>query len=270
MFTKVFMQLKRLAHWLIRRFRLILALVLFSSGAIVIWVIDTDVSQGTSITIKIAAMTALFAALGSFATLIQAVETQKQRESHERPYVIVYFDLTSTGEIYFFIQNIGNSPALNATVIFDDPTPLGIFRSPLGIKDNPISFLAPSQSIRQLVGYGQSVLQEGNPTKFQITIQYLSANREIYKEKIIHDLSYLWQINFPQRSVEESLDAIAKNLFRANSRESASRSPFGPPSTEASLAKIAKELESYSDKQPGGFSNLISRIFALFRKKPPN
>jgi RNase H-fold protein (predicted Holliday junction resolvase) len=77
---------------------------------------------------------------------------------------------------------------------------------------NPISFIAPGQSYRQLVNNGFTILAEGKPTKFDYTISYSSASHQKFTERIETDLSYLKQATVPGKSIDDHLSSIEKEL----------------------------------------------------------
>src|SRR5690606_1179927 len=127
-----------------------------------VWYVITGFSRSDSaIAIGIAALSALFAAFGAFATLMQAAEMQHQRENEERPYIVAHFEPTSSGMVYFTIQNIGKSPALDVTVTIE-PSPVthsGKTLSELSLLKNPIRFLMQGTALRHALGPGYFLLE---------------------------------------------------------------------------------------------------------------
>ena len=189
-------------------FYLLLAAVIIGTF-LLFFIPDTVVSNVTAI--KIAALSALFAAIGSLAAAYQALEAQKQRELLERPSIIAYFDVSSDGEVQFVIKNIGNSPATEITVAFDPPLNTTYKGMTLGF-DNPISYLPPEKSIRQIYKYGHSLDKDKDEIKFKSHVKYKSLDNTIFTEEYNYDLSYLWEMTFPDKTTNELLDEISRNI----------------------------------------------------------
>jgi hypothetical protein len=216
-----------------------LVLILFGTGA------DSS-AQATAI--RVAAISALFSAIGSFGTLAQANIAQHQREEATRPSVIAYSDLYSGGEINLRVENIGNSPAANIKVKFGDPFPTGYNEMPLGFFDNPISFLPPGGSVRQYFGYAHTLLDDDEPHSFHAAVEYQSVDKRFtYEDEYELNLEYLRSVQFPERSFRESVDEIARAIRSAASRESGVRGIYGPPSQSSSLHSISRSLSRLAD-----------------------
>ena len=103
---KIQKRIKKILHWISKRSLFFVTVLLFAVAILLFWFIIAGFSPDNErITIGIAAITAFLAATSAIATLLQTVEVQKQRENLERPYVIAFFDGTSSGGIYFVIEN---------------------------------------------------------------------------------------------------------------------------------------------------------------------
>jgi hypothetical protein len=208
---------RRLAYNLSKHSALVLVALLLAVAVLIIWFAVTGFSQSaTLVTIGIAAISALFASISAFANLLQAAELQSQREKTERPYVNAYFEGESSGMLCFFVQNTGNSPALDLIVRFE-PEPLDYAQRPLGqvsLFATPISFLPAGKLIRQLVDMGHIFFAEGKPTQFQVSLTHSSVTGQTFKEKTDFDLAYMRQWTLPHKSAEESLVAMTKEIKR--------------------------------------------------------
>ena len=56
------------------------------------------------------------------------------------------------------------------------------------------------------------VLEEGKPTKFKVTIKYMSIFGDSFSDLIEHDLEYLKQTTVPGKTVEDYLKKISEEL----------------------------------------------------------
>lgn len=208
-------RIRRFFQFVAQRGAVALAALLFAIAVFLIWLVITGFSQSaTTAAIGIAAISALFAAISSFANLLQAIETQKQRENQERPYVNAFFDGEGSGAICVIIQNSGNSPALDVKVTFD-PEPVDFANRPLGqvsLFAKPISFLPAGRSLRQVIDVGHRFLAEGKPTQFKISVSYSSVYHIVYADSTDCDLAYMKQATVPRKSTEENLEALTKEL----------------------------------------------------------
>lgn len=203
------------ASWFRKRYGLILSLI--SIAAFVFFIgllVSTYDINATFVPLGIAAISAVFAAYSAFANLLQAVETQKQREILERPYVIAHFDTGSSSAIYFVIKNYGSTPAKNVSVNID-PSPIDRSDRPLSevsLIANTISFLPQQKMHRRLVDVGHRFLAADKNKKFNITVSYESLTNETFTEKFDEDLSYLVEATVPPRTIEESIAELKKEL----------------------------------------------------------
>lgn len=260
--------IRHILQWIINRAKFLSLAVLLGITVIFIWFFVGDNSSTELLAIKIASISALFAAVSSVATLIQAVEAQKQRQSLERPYIIADFTVASDGKICFVTQNIGNSPALNVSIKFSDPVPLDFAKKPLGFIE-PIKFLPPGKSVTQLMGHGHSLLKDDQPTRFRFRVIYTSTYHDLFQESVEQDLSYLKGVIFPEKSVQESLENISRQLGSLVLHFSSSRGLWSPPPIEHSLDSISKELKEINTKiSPNASISLWKVITNFFQKKP--
>lgn len=208
-------KIRHIWQWFLSRSVIIISVLIVTVAVLFVWLIAISFSQPASVvSIGIAAVSALFAAISSFAALLQAVEVQKQRKSQERPYVLAYFDGGSSGVIYFVIQNFGNSPAIDVTVEFDPP-PIDFANRPLNQVSpfaNPVSFLPPGKSLRQIIDVGRRFFADDKPTKFQVSLIYSSIYHELYQESAGYDLTYLKEATVARKTTEENLEAITEEL----------------------------------------------------------
>ncbi|MGC1379183.1 MAG: hypothetical protein WA821_23335, partial [Anaerolineales bacterium] len=79
-------RIKHIWQEIAKRGIFVVFLLLLSVIVLFTWFFVTGFSQSqTTITIGIAAISALFAAISSIAALMQATEAQRQRENQERP-----------------------------------------------------------------------------------------------------------------------------------------------------------------------------------------
>lgn len=193
----------------------IVVVFLLGFSAILIWFLVTGISPSeTTIIIGISAIAAVFAAISSVATLMQATEAQKQRENQERPYITAFFEGTGRGMVYLEIQNGGNSPALNVTFDFD-PQPVdfaGRKLSEVSLFQKPISFMPQGKIYRQAIEMGFRFLAEGKPTKYRVKITYSSISGELFTPSVDYDLEYLKQATLPGKTIDENLEDISKHL----------------------------------------------------------
>ena len=239
-------EFKHILQWIAKRSILFVVVLIFAVAVLFLWFLVTGFSQSqVVISIGIAAISAFFAAISSIASLLQAVEIQRQRENQERPYVITYFDGTNRGGMYIVIENRGNSPAINVSFEFI-PTPIdfaGRLLSEVSIFKKPISFLPPGKSYRQIIDAGHKFLSDDKPSNYQITTIYSSVSDVLYKEKTDHDLSYLKQATVPGKTVEENLEDISKILGELSG-----------------LIKNARGMNSILVETPDQYHNRISQM----------
>jgi len=112
-------KLKHIWQEIAKRGVFVVAILLLAVSVLFIWFLVTGFSQSqANITIGIAAVSAIFAAISSIAGLMQATEIQRQRENQERPYITVFFEGTNRGGLYLEIQTAGNSPAVDVAFKF--------------------------------------------------------------------------------------------------------------------------------------------------------
>lgn len=209
------MRIRKILQWLSRRSVVLITALLIAVGILLAWFLSAGFAPGSDrITIGLAAVAAFLAAISAIASLLQAVEVQKQRQSQERPYITAHFDGTSSGAICFLIENVGNSPALDVRFRFT-PAPVDFAGRPLSevsLFANPITFLPAGKMIRQVLDAGYRFLAEGKPARFSVTVSYRSIWGEIYEETIDHNLEYLKQATVPGRTVEDHLKTISEQL----------------------------------------------------------
>ena len=133
-------------YWFSQRSAVVITVLLFAVGTLLVfYLVAGFIPTREWVAIGISTIAVFFAAISAIANLLQAVETQKQRESQERPYIIAYFEGMSSGVICFVVKNAGNSPAKNITLQFDPP-PVDFANRPLdkvSLFANPITFLPP-------------------------------------------------------------------------------------------------------------------------------
>lgn len=212
---KINQGLKIIIKWFARRSVIVVSAFIFAIGGLLIWFIfDNSIHTTEWIIIRVAAITAFFSFISSISTLLQAVETQKQREDLERPYVTGFFEGTSNGAMCFIINNSGNSPAQNIRIKFD-PSPIDFAGRPLqsiSLFSNPITFLPEGQIIRQIIDSSFRFFEEGRQTKFSITIKYQSVFGNLYRETIEHDLEYLKQTTLPRKTTDDYLKNISNQI----------------------------------------------------------
>lgn len=208
-------KLKRISNWIAKRSIFIFAVLLIGFVITLIWFVIGGANPDNENTIiGIAAVSALLSAISAIATLMQAVEAQKQRESLERPYVIAYFDSEYSGALNFVIKNTGNSPAIDISLEFS-PSPIDFKGRPIdqiSLFSNPISFLPEGKDIRQVIDSSYNFFQESKPLQFKIKISYYSIYGTLFTEHISHDLEYLKQTTLPRKTTDYYLQDIAKEL----------------------------------------------------------
>lgn len=212
------MKIKYFLQWLARRSEILLALLLLGGAIVFIWVLITGVTIDEKATVIIAAISIFFAAISAFASLLQVVEAQRQREDNERPNVISYFEAGSNGAFYFVIENIGNSPSYDLTIQFN-PSPIdyaGRLLNDISLFKNPITFLPPSKPIRQIVGATFSFFENNKHTNFHTRLNYKSVAGKTFQEEISHDLEYLRHVTLPGKVTNDYLKEISENLRNLN------------------------------------------------------
>lgn len=237
---------KRALRWVSRRSGLFVIVLFFAVVTLSFWFLFAGFSPNAERTIiGIAAITAFLSAISAIATLLQAVEVQKQRERVERPYIIAYFDGASNGAIYFMIENSGNSPASDVSFTFVPP-PVdfsGRLLNEVSLFSNPISFLPTGQVIRQIIDAGHNFLENGRPTKFRVTVKYFSIFGDRFTETIDHDLEYLREVTLPRKTTEDHLEVIGKEI-----------------SELTSLIKKAQGLNSFLVETPDEYSSRMKPL----------
>jgi hypothetical protein len=208
-------KLKHIWQEIAKRGIFIVAVLLLGVSVLFTWFLVTGFSQSQAmITIGIAAVSAVFAAISSIAGLMQATEAQRQRENQERPYITAYFEGTHNGFLYFEIQNAGNSPAVDVIFRFE-PEPIdysGRKLTDISLFNKPISFMPQGKAYRQVIDASHKFLAEGRPTKYQIRTVYNSISGQLFDEITNIDLEYLKQTTLPGKTTEDNLEDISKQL----------------------------------------------------------
>ena len=98
--------IKNILYWFSQRSAIVITVLLLAVGVLLIFYLSAGFTPTSeSVVIGISTITVFFAAISAIANLLQAVETQKQRESQERPYIMASVEGTSGGAIYFVINN---------------------------------------------------------------------------------------------------------------------------------------------------------------------
>lgn len=264
-------KIKAILHWFSKRSVVLITVLLFGIAILLFWFLTAGFSPDNErMIIGIAAITAFLAAISAIATLLQAVEVQKQRENLERPYITAYFDGTSSGAVYFVIENSGNSPAIDVSIEFDPP-PVDFAGRPLSevsLFSNPISFLPANKVIRQIIDAGFKFLEEGKPTKFKVMIKYSSIFGDSFDDLIEHDLEYLKQATVPGKTVEDYLKKISEELdtltqLIKNAQSSSSfliESPAEHSSRMQKLRNNRSELRGFQKVLRGIIEWVLSKI----------
>lgn len=239
-------KLKRIFHWLSRRSVFLVTTLLFAVVVILLWYLSAGFSPDKErIIFGIAAISAFLSAVSAISTLLQAVETQRQRENLERPYITAYFDGSSNGALYFVIENSGNSPAVDVTFKFTPP-PVDYAGRPLNeisLFANPISFLPNGKVIRQIIGASYNFLEEGKPLKYEISTNYHSIFGDSFNESVEHNLEYLKQVTLPRKTADDYLQDISKEL-----------------SELTRLIKKAQGLNSFVIESPDEYSSRMKSL----------
>jgi hypothetical protein len=209
------MKFRHILQAIARRGILIIRILIIGIGVLLVWFLASGFSPSAiQVTIGIAAISAFLAAISSFANLLQAVETERQRRNQERPYINAYFDASSNSVIYFVVQNSGNAPATNVKLSIE-PAPIdyaGRKLNEVSFFSQPISFLPAGKIVRQLVGVGHQFLAKDKPVNFEVEVEYSSTHGEFFKEKLVQNLDYLRQTTGPGKSTEDNLAEIVKEL----------------------------------------------------------
>ncbi len=208
------MKIKLFVQWLVRRSTILFTALLFGGAIFLIWVLIAGVSFDEKTTTIIATISIFFAAVSAFASLLQAVEAQRQREDQERPYVVVYFEASNNGAFYFVIENVGNSPAYDLRMKFT-PSPVDFADRPLNeisLFSNPITFLPAGKSVRQIVGSTFRFFENNKPTEFSVDIAYKSVYGGVFSENIVHNLEYLRQTTLPGKLANDYLKEISEHM----------------------------------------------------------
>jgi hypothetical protein len=243
-------KLKRIFQWFSRRSGFFITALLCATVAILFWFLSSNLSSDNDrYIIGLAAFSAFLSTISAISSLFQAVETQRQRENLERPYITAYFDSSNNGAFYFVIENNGNMPALDVSFKFD-PIPVDYKNRPfnqLSLFSCPITFLPNGKVIRQIVGSCFTFLADGNPLKYEITIKYYSAFGGTYEETIHHDLDYLKQVTLPRKTSDDYLKDISdelKDLIRCIAKAQGSDAFLVESPAEYSnrMKKIAKKV----------------------------
>jgi len=196
----------------------LVAVLLFTTGLLVWFSVSGYSSNAQQASLGIAVAGILLAAISSVGSFMQAVETRKQREQQERPYVLAYFDGDSSGAIYFIIENAGNSPALGVHVSFD-PAPVdfaGRSLNEVSLFQNAIGFLPPGKRHQQIIDVGHKLLADDMPMAFKVSVDYKTIYGDIENEIHQHDLSYLKQATAPRKSTEDYLKSVSNELRDLN------------------------------------------------------
>jgi hypothetical protein len=127
--------------------------------------------------------------------------------SSARPEVIVEF-LFDRGLLFISVNNIGDRPALNVSVIFDKKI-MGLEGrkeiSALALFQN-IEFLGPRREIVCLLDSSSSYFKRRQPTKILTMVVYKDLERHQYDVKIKHDLEIYRELPFlvPAKGDEEN------------------------------------------------------------------
>lgn len=225
------MKIKLFIQWVARRSAILFTALLFGIAIFLIWALMSGVSFNEKTTTIIATISIFFAAVSAFASLLQAVVAQKQKEDQERPYIVAYFEAANNGAFYFVIENVGNSPAYDLKMKFT-PSPVDYADRPLNeisLFSNPITFLPAGKSLRQIVGVTFRFFEKNNPANFSVGITYKSVYGDLFSESIVHDLEYLRQLTLPGKLTNDYLKEISEHMknFVRNS-EKIANTPGNP------------------------------------------
>jgi hypothetical protein len=106
------------------------------------------------------------------------------------PEVIVDFDY-SRGLLFIVIENIGDAPAYDVTVNFDQKIKgVGGERIVSGLNVfKRLRFLPPSKKIRVFLDTFESYLDRKQPMVVKTTVSYQSKDDTKFSDSIYHDLS---------------------------------------------------------------------------------
>ena len=117
------------------------------------------------------------------------------------------------------------------------------------------------------MGYGHSLFRDDKPTKFRFVISYTSTFHELFQEHIEQDLSYLKGVVYPEKSIQESLEDISRQIGTLSNHFSTLQGPWSPPPIEQSLNSISKEIKEINKKlSPTPTISLWNLLLAILKK----
>lgn len=200
-------------HKIGRRANLFFSILLLAVLGVLIWIVAQPGAEVARIALTISLITTVFAAISAFASLAQTVELQRQRENLERPYLQAFFEHENSGLLVFRIINAGNSPAFDAKIEFD-PVPTDYDGRPLSevsLFSNPITFIPPGKSYRQIVIQGHRFFDDERPTKYTVKASYSEVNGDRHVESFVHDLAYLKEAHNPPMETQDYLKELTNS-----------------------------------------------------------
>lgn len=205
--------LKKIVSAANRRLALLTMAIVLAFAIVILWIVATAYSD-PAIAIGLASVSAFFSAISAFAALVQAVETQRQRENTERPHVMVYFEGKSNHTVYAIIENFGHAPAKEIRIKFD-PSPSYMQEKPLndvGPFANSIPLLPAGKKIEQVIESGPDLLAPDRNIRFGVSIRYEALNGQVFDEEDIIDLTYMRGGTLPSPTTSEALVQVEKRL----------------------------------------------------------
>lgn len=145
-----------------------------------------SLSQGnvTLASVMVAMVSSIWAAIGAVAAWRSVRETQLARETQERPYVIMDFDLSDIPIINLVVRNVGNGSAKDVRFNFLKPmiTSDGRDIGKLPLFEQGLRFLPAGKEISQFFDMSHRYLGDERPPIFEVSISYFNAQGSISYE----------------------------------------------------------------------------------------
>lgn len=255
----------KITHAILDRLPIVVTAIALALVVLLVWFLVLGVSRESNLAaVAISVVATFFASISALANLILAAEARSQRQKEERPQILAYFEGRGTGTINFAFENIGNAPAKDLTFDFD-PAPIdhaGRKLDSISLFANPITFFPPDQKIRQIVDSGPRFFENGNPTEFEVTARYYSVSGKPFSDTVIHDLEYLKQATLPEKTIEENLLEISREI-KAIKRVL--------ESVRGTNSIVVERRDDYlsrlgSTRNDTGVFGVLARLFSLYRR----
>lgn len=155
----------------------------------------------------------VYVVLGIFAA-VQILQARKDQELRHRPYVVVDFEFRGF-VVYISVKNIGQTPAKDVTVTFDQPLKtVGMSKDPnkASVFTAPIPMVAPNRNIRVTFGVSHQLLTAPDiPQRYEAVVTYTTLDQKAkkYRDTYVLDLTHYTNVAVDPKGVPELVSELA-------------------------------------------------------------